>query len=69
MTARECESGRKEEAMRGSAPSGESEVCGLCSSALPAKPEIVYVRDLDGRLEELRLCPLCFLKIVAGVRA
>jgi hypothetical protein len=72
MTARECEKrGRQAEPPQEAAPAAEAkaETCGICGSALGGGPPLVYMREVDGKLKEVRVCPFCFLRIVMEVRA
>jgi len=47
----------------------EATACGLCGDPIGSRPKLHYMRVEDGKLRELRVCPVCFLKTVMEARA
>jgi hypothetical protein len=69
----ESESGRRETpALRNGevkeAGAGEIIKCGLCGGPIGSGPPISYVRKEDRNLDGIRICGVCFLKMVNGVK-
>jgi len=68
----EFESGRQEDpAMKSGEVLGadEATACGLCGDPIGSRPKLHYMRVEGGKLRELRVCPVCFLKTVMEARA
>jgi len=47
----------------------EAVQCQLCGGPVGLGPKLHYMRVEGGRLKDRRVCPVCFLKIVSGVKA
>gem|GEM_PF-5655988 len=47
----------------------EATACGLCGDPIGSRPKLHYMRVEGGKLRELRVCPVCFLKTVMEARA
>ena len=70
----ESESGRQEgPALKNEEVMGEAlqeaMKCQLCGGPVALGPKLHYMRVEGGRLKDRRVCPVCFLKIVVGVKA
>lgn len=65
----EFESGRQETPAMESAKVSEAATCGLCGDLVSESPKLHFMRVEDGKLRDLRVCPVCFLKTVMEARA
>ena len=46
----------------------EAPKCGMCGGPIGTGPQLHYVRVEGGGLKDRQVCPVCFLKIVGGVK-
>ena len=65
----EFESGRQEAPAMESAEVREAATCGLCGDPVGERPKLHFMRVENGKLRDLRVCPVCFLKTVMEARA
>jgi hypothetical protein len=47
----------------------EAPKCGLCGGPIGTGPPLHFIRKGASTLEESRVCAVCFLKVVSGVKA
>jgi len=46
----------------------EAPKCGMCGGPIGSGPQLHYVRKDSRTLDGMRVCAVCFLKIVGGVK-
>ncbi len=65
----EFESGRQEAPAIESGEVPEATACGLCGDPIGSRPRLHFMRVENGKLRDLRVCPVCFLMTVMEARA
>jgi hypothetical protein len=65
----EIESGRQDAPAIESGEVSEAATCGLCGEPIGSRPRLHFMRVENGKLRDLRVCPVCFLMTVMEARA
>jgi len=60
----EIESGRQAAPARESGEAAEAATCGMCGGPVGERPKLHIMREVNGQLEDMRVCPVCFLSTV-----